>query len=286
MKIYIDGKYYERNDAKISVFDHGFLYGDGVFEGIRAYSGRIFKLREHIERLYKSAKAIMLDIKMDPAGMEKTVIGVFKENRREDAYIRLVVSRGIGDLGVNPFSCREPTIVIIVDEISIYPKEYYENGISIITSSLRRIGQDSFDVRIKSLNYLNNALAKIEAANAGCMEAILLNNNGFVAECTGDNIFIISGGMLKTPGTTDNALEGITRNVILELAGKNGLKTGDGPLTQYDLYNAGECFLTGTAAEIVPVIKIDGRVIGNGKPGMETRRLMELFHKEIRMQGL
>jgi branched-chain amino acid aminotransferase len=282
MKIYIDGKYYAREDARISVFDHGFLYGDGIFEGIRAYSGRLFKLKEHIERLYKSAKAIMIDIKMTPAEMEKTVLEVFKENSREEAYIRLVVSRGCGDLGVSPFTCKEPSIVIIVDEISVYPREYYDNGIPIITSSLRRVSPESFDVRIKSLNYLNNALAKIEAVHAGCLEAVMLNHQGFVAECTADNIFIISGGALKTPGNTDSSLEGITRNFVMEIARKNGMKTMEKPLTQYDLYTSDECFLTGTGAEIIPVARIDGRIIGNGKPGAETVKLMELFHKEIR----
>ncbi len=282
MKIYIDGKYYEKNEAKISVFDHGFLYGDGVFEGIRAYSGRIFRLKEHIERLYKSAKAIMLDIKMPPEEMEKKVLEAYKVNKREDAYIRLVISRGAGDLGVNPFLCKIPSLVIIVDEIQLYSKEFYENGISVITSSLRRISPESFDVRIKSLNYLNNSLAKIEAANAGCMEAIMLNQNGFVAECTGDNIFIFSGGVLMTPGTTENVLEGITRNFVLEIARRYGINSIEKQLTQYDLYTADECFLTGTGAELVPVTKIDGRPIGNGNPGKETKNLIEIFHKEIR----
>lgn len=282
MKIYIDGKYFGRDEAKISVFDHGFLYGDGVFEGIRAYSGKVFKLKEHVIRLYKSAKAILLDINMSPQDMEKAVEDTFRENKKEDAYIRLVVSRGSGDLGVNPANCKDPSVVIIVGEVSVYPKEFYDNGITAMTSSLRRVAPDTFDVRVKSLNYLNNSLAKIEANNAGCMEAIILNHNGYVAECTGENIFIFSGGVLKTPGATDSVLEGITRNFVLELARSGGIKAIETQLTQYDLYTSDECFLTGTGAELMPVTMIDGRKIGTGKPGKNTRALIELFHKEIR----
>ena len=282
MKIYIDGKYFGRDEAKISVFDHGFLYGDGVFEGIRAYSGKVFKLKEHVIRLYKSAKAILLDINMSPQDMEKAVEDTFRENKKEDAYIRLVVSRGSGDLGVNPANCKDPSVVIIVGEVSAYPKEFYDNGITAMTSSLRRVAPDTFDVRVKSLNYLNNSLAKIEANNAGCMEAIILNHNGYVAECTGENIFIFSGGVLKTSGATDSVLEGITRNFVLELARSGGIKAIETQLTQYDLYTSDECFLTGTGAELMPVTMIDGRKIGTGKPGKNTRALIELFHKEIR----
>ncbi|MGA2141710.1 MAG: branched-chain-amino-acid transaminase [Brevinematales bacterium] len=282
MKIYIDGKYFGKDEAKISVFDHGYLYGDGVFEGIRAYSGKIFKLNEHITRLYKSAKAILLDLKMSPQDMEKAVYDTFRENKRDDAYIRLVVSRGSGDLGVNPANCKVPSVVIIVGEVNVYPKEFYDNGITAMTSSVRRVAPDTFDVRIKSMNYLNNSLAKIEAINAGCMEAIILNHNGFVSECTGENIFIFSDGVLKTPGATDSALEGITRNFVLELARAGGMKAMETHLTQYDLYTSDECFLTGTGAELMPVTMIDGREIGDGKPGKNTKALIELFHKEIR----
>ncbi len=282
MKIWIDGKYYKKEDAKISVFDHGLLYGDGVFEGIRVYGGKVFKLEAHIKRLYKSAKAILLEIPMTQEEMIRTVLEAVHENGTEDGYIRLVVTRGTGDLGINPLLCAKASIIIIVGGIQLYPERCYSEGISIMTSSLRRIRPDSFDVRIKSLNYLNNVLAKIEAERAGCMEALFLNDEGNVAEATGDNIFIVMDGVLKTPRSTDQALGGITRATIIELAGGAGIPVEETSLTQYDLYTADECFLTGTGAELMPVTKIDGRTIGDGKPGAVTRRISSLFKEEVR----
>ncbi len=282
MKIWIDGKYFNKEDAKISVFDHGLLYGDGVFEGIRVYSNTVFKLKEHIDRLYRSAKAIMLEIPMTPEEMFRTVTAVVKENGAAEAYLRLVVTRGAGDLGMNPRLCPKPTIIIIAGEIQFYPEKCYSEGITVMTSSLRRISPDMFDVRIKSLNYLNNILAKIEATQAGCLEALILNKEGFISECTGDNVFIVSNGTLKTPRSTDQALEGITRATIIKLAAAAGIPVAEVPLTQYDLYTADECFFTGTGAELMPVMKIDGRIIGDGKPGATTRKIMALFQKEVR----
>jgi branched-chain amino acid aminotransferase len=282
MKIWIDGKYYGKEEARISVFDHGLLYGDGVFEGIRVYGGRVFRLEEHVTRLYKSAKAILLAVPMTRDEMCRTVRDAVKENGTVDGYIRLVVTRGVGDLGVNPLICPKATVIVIVGAIQLYPAECYAKGIAIVSSSLRRIGPGSYDVRIKSLNYLNNALAKIEAAQAGCLEAVLLNNEGYVAECTGDNIFVVADGALKTPRPTDQALEGVTRAAILSIASGAGIPTAETALTQYDLYTADECFLTGTGAELVPVTRIDGRVIGDGKPGAVTKRISALFQEEIR----
>lgn len=282
MKIWIDGNYYAKEDAKISVFDHGLLYGDGVFEGIRVYSGKVFRLKEHLTRLYKSAQAIMMDIPMSPEALQQTILDAVRQNGTPEAYIRLVVTRGVGDLGMNPRLCPKPSLILIVGDIQFYPEKCYAEGIGLMTSSLRRIGPDMFDVRIKSLNYLNNILAKIEANQAGCLEAVMLNSKGFVTECTGDTIFISANGTLKTPPLTDQALEGITREVIMKLAAEAGIPVRETSLTQYDLYVADECFLTGTGAELMPVIRIDGRVIGEGKPGAMTRRIMDLFREEVR----
>jgi branched-chain amino acid aminotransferase len=281
MQIYIDGKYYEKDNAKVSVFDHGFLYGDGVFEGIRIYSGKIFKLKEHLDRLYKSAKALMLEIPLTPDELKRDVEDAVERNQKTNGYIRLVVSRGEGDLGVNPLSCKKASVIIIVGDIQLYPDKFYTEGIPVITSSLRRISPDSFDVRIKSLNYLNNALAKIEAAQSGCMEAVMLNREGYVAECTGDNIFIVSNGILYTPCLTDSALEGITRSFVVEIAKRAGMNIRETHLTQYDLYTSDECFLTGTGAELIPVTKIDGRVIGSSRPGEWTKKLTKLFQEAV-----
>ena len=282
MKIWIDGKFYSREDAKISVFDHGLLYGDGVFEGIRVYNGTVFKLKEHINRLYRSARAILLEIPLPPEELIRTVLEAVRENGSKEAYIRLVVTRGIGDLGMNPRLCPKASIILIVGEIQFYPEKCYSEGIAIMTSSLRRISPASFDIRIKSLNYLNNLLAKIEANQSGCLEAVLLNNEGHVTECTGDNIFILANGTLKTPPATDQALEGITRATVMKIAAGAGIPTRESSMTQYDLYTAEECFLTGTGAELMPVIKIDGRMIGDGKPGAVTRRIIGLFQEEVR----
>jgi len=285
MKIYLDGKYHDEQSAKISVFDHGLLYGDGVFEGIRAYNSRVFKLKEHIERLYYSAKAILLDIPMSPAEMTRAVVATCRENNIRDGYVRLVVTRGVGTLGLNPNRCKNPSVIIIADSIQLYPEEYYQKGLEIITVPTTRNLHSALNPAIKSLNYLNNILAKIEANNAGCEEAIMLNAEGFVSECTGDNIFIIKGGHLHTPPLYAGALYGITRGVVLELAHKAGLKTSESNLTRYDIFNADECFLTGTGAELVPVVKVDGRVIGEGKPGAHTRRLVEDYHALTKSSG-
>jgi branched-chain amino acid aminotransferase len=281
MKIYIDGKYYERAEARISVFDHGLLYGDGVFEGLRIYGGRVFKLKEHIERLYMSAKAILLDIPMTADEMGTAVSEAVKVNEKENGYIRLIVTRGEGQLGIDPSSCARPSVIIIVGDIQMYPNEYYENGVAIITSSSRRMPSDCLDPRIKSLNYLNNIMAKLEARHSGCLEAVMLNGEGFVAECTGDNIFIVKNNELLTPATYNGALDGITMQTVLELAESIGIKTHQTTMTRYDLYNADECFMTGTGAEIIPVTRIDGRMIGEGKPGNVMLRLVKVFREIV-----
>lgn len=285
IKIYIDGKYYDENEAKISVYDHGFLYGDGVFEGIRAYNGRVFMLKEHIDRLYYSAKAIMLDIPMSKEQMCKAVIEACRKNNIRDGYIRLIVTRGIGSLGLDPFKCKKPSVIIIADSIQLYPPEVYRDGMAIITVPTTRNLINAINPAIKSLNYLNNILAKIEASNAGVIEAIMLNHEGYVAECTGDNIFIIKDNNLFTPPLSAGALRGITRSVVLKIAEQEGLKISEPNLTRYDLYNADECFLTGTAAELVPVVSIDRRIIGNGKPGHVTLRLLDRFHSLTKESG-
>jgi branched-chain amino acid aminotransferase len=285
MKIYIDGKYYNENQAKISVFDHGLLYGDGVFEGIRAYNGRVFKLKEHIDRLYYSAKAILLEIPMKHADVMAAVVETCRRNQLRDGYIRLVVTRGVGTLGLNPNRCKNPSVIIIADKIQLYPPEFYQKGMEIITVPTVRNLHSALNPAIKSLNYLNNILAKIEANNAGCEEAIMLNAEGFVSECTGDNIFIIKGGVLSTPPLYAGALYGITRGVVMDIAPECGLRAAESNLTRYDVFNAEECFLTGTGAELVPVTKIDGRVIGNGKPGPFTLKLVERYHALTKVSG-
>ena len=285
MKIFIDGKYYDERAAKISVFDHGLLYGDGIFEGIRAYHGRVFKLKEHIDRLFYSAKAILLEIPMSSAQITRAVVEVCRENKIRDGYIRLVVTRGMGTLGLNPKSCKRPSVIIIADKIQLYPPEVYQRGLDIITVPTTRNLHSALNPAIKSLNYLNNILAKIEANNGGCEEAVMLNAEGFVAECTGDNVFIVKNGALLTPPLSAGALYGITRRTVIELAEESGLKVSEPNLTRYDLFNADECFLTGTGAEIVPVVKIDGRVIGTGKPGRVTRRLEDEYHALTKVSG-
>jgi branched-chain amino acid aminotransferase len=285
MKIYIDGKYYDKDRAKISVFDHGLLYGDGVFEGIRAYHGRVFKLKEHIERLYHSAKAILLDIPMKQADLMSAVVATCRRNKIRDGYIRLVVTRGVGTLGLNPKSCGRPSVIIIAGTIQLYPPSLYAKGMEIVTVPTTRNLHSAVNPAIKSLNYLNNILAKIEANNAGVEEAVMLNAGGYVAECTGDNLFIVRGDQLLTPPLAAGALYGITRGTVMELGSKAGLKVSEPDLTRYDLFIADECFLTGTGAEIIPVTKIDGRVIGSGKPGRVTRRLVESYHALTKVSG-
>jgi branched-chain amino acid aminotransferase len=274
MKVYIDGKFYDEKNAKISVFDHGLLYGDGVFEGIRAYNGRVFKLAEHIERLYCSAKAILLEIPMSPQALTAAVLQSCRRNKLADGYIRLVVTRGKGTLGLNPNKCKSPSVIIIAGKIQLYPPELYKRGLELITVATTRNLHSALNPAIKSLNYLNNILAKIEALNGGCEEAIMLNAEGYVAECTGDNIFIVKGGQLLTPPLSAGALYGITRGTVMALARESGLAVSEPNLTRYDLFNAEECFLTGTGAEIIAVVKIDGRVIGKGRPGLVTEGLI------------
>jgi branched-chain amino acid aminotransferase len=285
MKIFIDGKFYDESRAKVSVFDHGLLYGDGVFEGIRAYHGRVFKLKEHIDRLFYSAKAILLDIPMTHAAIMKATVNTCRKNKLQDCYIRLLVTRGIGTLGLNPRSCKNPSVIIIAGKIQVYPEELYQRGMDIVTVPTVRNLHSAVNPAIKSLNYLNNILAKIEANNAGVEEAVMLNAEGFVAEGTADNIFVVKKGALYTPPLSAGALYGITRQTVIELAEAAGLKVTEPNLTRYDLFNADECFLTGTGAELIPVVKIDGRVIGTGQPGPITRKLVEDYHSLTKTSG-
>lgn len=285
MKVHVNGKLVDQRDAKISVFDHGLLYGDGIFEGIRAYHGRVFKLREHIDRLFCSAKAILLTLPLSPAAMTRAVVETCRANRIRDGYIRLLVTRGEGTLGLNPNRCKRPSVIIIADKIQLYPEEYYENGLEIITVPTTRNLHSALNPAIKSLNYLNNILAKIEANNGGVEEAVMLNHEGFVAECTGDNLFIVKAGRLLTPPLSAGALHGITRQTVIELAQEMGIPVTEPNLTRYDLFNADECFLTGTGAEIIPVVRIDGRVIGTGKPGKLTRELEDRYHALTEVSG-
>ncbi|MFZ5905935.1 MAG: branched-chain-amino-acid transaminase [Nitrospirota bacterium] len=277
MKVYIDGQYYDKSQARISVFDHGLLYGDGVFEGIRLYHGKIFLLEAHIERLFRSAQAILLKIPVTQDVMGRTVEETVRINRKSNGYIRLIVTRGQGALGIDPSSCRKPTVVIIVDDLQLYPSEYYKKGIRIITSSSRRMSSDCLDPRIKSLNYLNNILAKLEARQAGCLEAVMMNREGFITECTADNLFLVKSRRILTPAACYGALEGITRKVVIDIATSLGIASEEAALTRYDLHTADECFITGTGAEIVPVTEVDGRVIGNGKPGEVTTKVNRAF---------
>lgn len=282
LKIWIDGKFYDQENAKISVYDHGLLYGDGVFEGIRVYRGKIFECDAHLRRLFDSARGIRLIPPRSPQQLKAAMEESVKINNFSDCYIRLVITRGSGYLGLNPNKCPNPTVFIIADTIELYPPETYEKGMSIITSSVMRTHPNSLSPRIKSLNYLNNILAKIEAADAGVPEAVMLNQDGNVAECTGDNVFIVRGGHVQTPTTSDGILEGVTRGVMIELCGKLSIPCLEKTLQRHDLYVADELFLTGTAAEVVPVTRIDGRPIGAGVPGPITRRLIEAFHKHVR----
>lgn len=287
MKIYINGKFYEKNEAKISVFDHGLLYGDGVFEGIRSYNRLVFKLKEHIDRLYESAHTLMLKIPLSKEEMTKAVISTLKENKLNDAYIRLVVTRGEGDLGLDPRKCSgHSTIIIIADKIVLYPERFYKEGLSIITVPTVRNLPEALNPQIKSLNYLNNILAKIEATNAGCDEAIMLDSLGYVAECTGDNLFIAKNNHLYTPPQCMGTLRGITRDSILEIARKSKTSVHEHVITRHEVYISDECFLTGTAAEIIPVVKVDGRVIGTGKPGKLTLELMKKFKELTKKEGM
>lgn len=285
MKIYLNGKFVNKEEATVSVFDHGLLYGDGIFEGIRAYNGRVFKLVEHIDRLYYSAKAIALNIPISKEEMIKATAETCKINNLSDAYIRLVVTRGVGDLGLNPNNCTVPQIIIIASSIKLYPEQYYTEGMSLITVPTTRNHHNAINPAIKSLNYLNNILAKIEAHNAGAEEAIMLNSQGYVAECTGDNIFIIKGNTLITPPLSAGALYGITRGTVIDIAKEIGMDIQEPDLTRYDVYNADECFITGSAAELVPIVKVDGRQIGEGKPGSKFNQLLQAFRNLTRTTG-
>lgn len=282
LKIYISGKFYAKEDAKISVYDHGLLYGDGIFEGLRSYGGKVFRLQEHLVRLYESAKAIWLTIPISIEQMTKDVNETLKVNNLSDAYIRLVVTRGSGSLGLDPNRTSDPQVIIIADKITLYPPEFYEKGLDIITASTIRNHPAALSPRIKSLNYLNNILAKIEGLRAGCIEALMLNSKGEVAECTGDNIFLVRHKQLLTPPIDAGILEGVTREAVIEAARAAGMEVREIPLTRHDVYVADEVFLTGTAAEVIPVVKIDNRTIGNGEPGPVTRDLMKRFREMTR----
>lgn len=285
MLIYLDGQFVPQEEAKVSVFDHGLLYGDGVFEGIRSYNGRVFKLDEHLKRLYDSAKALMLNMPLSIDEMEEAVLETLRQNNLRDAYIRLVVTRGVGDLGLDPDKCPRATVFIIADKIALYPPEFYENGLEIVTVPTRRNLTEALNPRIKSLNYLNNILAKIEGKLAGVIEALMINAEGYVVECTGDNVFIWKDNTLFTPPTYVGILEGVTRNAVMGIAREIGLDVREQVFTRHDLYIADECFLTGTAAELIPVVKVDGRVVGSGKSGEVTRKLHAAFHELTQNTG-
>ncbi|MBO7499791.1 MAG: branched-chain-amino-acid transaminase [Fibrobacterales bacterium] len=280
--IYVNGKFVPRDQACVSVFDHGFLYGDGVFEGIRAYNGRVFRLKDHIERFYDSAAAIGLDLGLSREEMSDVVTESCAVNDLANAYIRLVASRGAGDLGLSPKSCKKPTIVCIAGQIALYPQSLYDNGLEMVTASTTRNFVNSLNPRVKSLNYLNNILAKIEADRAGSMEALMINDTGYVVECTGDNIFLWRHGRLITPPAWMGALEGITRKTVLELARGMGLPVAEEPVSRFDVYSAEEMFLTGTAAELIPVVNVDARKIGDGKPGPMFKKLLEAFRERTK----
>jgi len=285
MDIYIDGEYFDKKNAKISVFDHGLLYGDGIFEGIRFYEGRVFKLKEHIQRLFISAKALLLEIEMTQDEMEEAVCETIRKNGLTDGYVRLLVTRGVGTLGLSPFACDKSTVIIIADSISLYPDEKYKEGLKLITCSTRRTAPAALSPSVKSLNYLNNVMAKVEAIFADAEEGLMLNEQGFVAECTGDNIFVVRDGKIKTPPSSAGALPGITREVIFQIAENLGVGIEESQMTRYDIYAADECFLTGTAAEVIAAVSLDRRLIGNGKPGPITEKFIESFRNIVGQEG-
>ncbi len=284
-QIYIDGKFCSEKDAKISVFDHGLLYGDGIFEGIRFYNGRVFRLEEHLERLWDSARSIMLEIPMSMPEMTEALLETIRKNGLRDGYIRLIVTRGVGNLGLNPVQCKRPSVIIIVATIALYPKEVYEKGLTVVTCATRRTNPSSLNPAVKSLNYLNNVMARIEANLAGADEGLMLNDEGNVAECTADNLFVIKHGQVFTPPIAAGALRGITRAVVFEIATELGIKVVEADITRHDIFVADECFLTGTAAELIPVVKADGRPIGNGKPGPISARMIARFRQITRETG-
>jgi branched-chain amino acid aminotransferase len=282
MQVYISGKFFDKDNARISVFDHGFLFGDGVFEGMRSYNGKVFRLRDHMIRLWNSAKALMIEIPISIEEMEAATYETLKINNISDGYIRLIVTRGIGTLGLDTHLCKNPQIVIIADHLALYPKEHYEKGLDIVTASTVRTNPSMVSPQIKSLNYLNNILAKIEGHQAGCVEVLMLNTKGEVAECSGDNIFIVSKGRLHTPSPEAGILEGITRQTVIDIAADMNIPVKEAPMTRYDIFAADECFRTGSAAELIPVVKLDGRLIGSGKPGTMTMKLLDRFREETK----
>jgi len=285
LKIYIDGQFYPEAEAKVSVFDHGLLYGDGIFEGIRFYNSRVFKLREHLERLWDSARAIMLTIPMTIDEMEEATLETIRQNGLRDGYIRLVVTRGKGNLGLSPDRCPKASVIIIAATIQLYPPEAYERGMTVVTVATRRVAPAALSPAVKSLNYLNNIMAKIEANLAKADEGLMLNEEGYVAECTGDNVFIIKRGEIYTPPIYAGSLRGITWQAVLDIAAELGLKVTVQPLTRYDLYTADEFFLTGTAAEVIAAVKLDNRIIGDGKPGVITNRIIAKFRELTQSTG-
>ena len=280
--IFMNDRLVPEDEARVSVFDHGLLYGDGVFEGLRSYSGTVFRLDAHLDRLWASARAICLEIPLSKAAVAKAVNDTLAANKLSDGYVRLVVTRGAGSLGLDPNRTSNPQMIVIADTISLYPREFYEQGLKIVTAATQRVQSAALSPRIKSLNYLNNIMAKLEGLRAGCVEALMLNHKGEVAECTGDNVFVVRSGVLLTPPPDAGILEGITRNAVMELAREAGIDCREATLTRHDLYTADECFLTGTAAEVIPVVDIDGRTIGSGAPGPVTKQLTTAFHALVR----
>jgi len=285
MKIYLDGKFVDEADAKISVFDHGLLYGDGIFEGIRLYEGNVFRLDRHLKRLANSAKAIMLELPHTSAEISEIICETCRQNKLTDAYIRLVITRGVGDLGLSPWSCANPSMFVIASKITLYPQEHYDNGLAIVTLPTRRINAAALPPTVKSLNYLNNILGKIEAKQAGALEGIMLNDQGYVAECTADNVFIVQDGEILTPSSSQGALKGITRGTIFDIAVELNMPIREVNMTRYDVWCADECFLTGSGAKVIPVSKLDGRVIGSGKPGPATQQIIASFRRRVTVEG-
>ena len=285
LKIYIDGALVPESQAKISVFDHGLLYGDGVFEGIRFYNGRVFRLEQHIRRLYDCARAILLNVPIPPAEMTRAVCETVKANGLRDGYIRLVLTRGVGPMGLSPYKCPKASVIIIAATISLYPEEAYRNGLTMATVATRRPSHDILSPQVKSLNYLNNVMAKVEAIQAGAEEGLMLNDLGLVAECTGDNIFIVRDGVISTPPLTAGALDGITRGVVFDIANELGIPIRERDFSRHDVYTADECFLTGTAAEVIAAVKLDQRLIGTGKPGAITNRIIARFRELTQTTG-
>src|SRR4051812_22255542 len=281
-RIYIDGNFYAEQDAKVSVFDHGLLYGDGIFEGIRFYNGRVFRLEEHLERLWDSARSICLEIPMSIPAMTEALLETIRQNDLRDGYIRLIVTRGVGNLGLNPVQCKKPSVIIIAATIALYPAEIYEHGLTVVTCATRRTSPSSLNPAVKSLNYLNNVMARIEANLAGADEALMLNEAGNVSECTADNVFVIKHGQIFTPPIAAGALRGITRSVVFDIAAELGLAIREADITRHDVFIADECFLTGTAAELIPVVKVDGRIVGEGKPGPITTKMISRFRELTR----